>query len=187
MNTTLAKNTQGYGYKYTELSEIHNWLESQGITYYQYIEPSDGTDYIYTVPIINGEEKPARRGCRVIIATLSGKSNPAQEQGSGITYARRYSLLMAFGLATADDDAACMTEKKIEKVTGEVVAPKEKKEKKEMIAGYPDKDKMLEVIRKHYPDGSNNLAALLDMMKADKLEDLKEEQMAAIYNKFGGR
>ena len=55
MGTTLAKKTQGYGYKYTELSEIHEWLESQGITYYQYIEPIDGSDYIYTVPIINRE------------------------------------------------------------------------------------------------------------------------------------
>lgn len=74
----------------------------------------------------------------------------------------------------------------IEHVEAEVVKDK-KKEKKEVIPGYPDKEKMLEVIRKHYPDGSDNLAALLDMMKADKIEDMTEAQMAAIYNKFGGR
>ena len=56
----------------------------------------------------NGESKPIR-GCRVVQATLSGKSNPAQEQGSALTYARRYSVLMAYGLCTSDDDAACMT------------------------------------------------------------------------------
>lgn len=103
--TNLKKEADGYGYKYTDLAQIHTYLESVNTCYYQYIERLDGDDYIYTVPIINGEEKPARRGCRVVQATLSGKSNPAQEQGSALTYARRYSLLMAFGLATTDDDA----------------------------------------------------------------------------------
>lgn len=107
--TNLKKNAEGYGYNYTDLSQIHNYLEEIGATYYQYIEPIDGNDYIITVPIIDGEEKPPRRGCRVINATLSGKSNPAQENGSALTYARRYSLLMAFGLSTTDDDAACLT------------------------------------------------------------------------------
>jgi hypothetical protein len=107
--TTVNKNASGYGYKYTDIAEIHGWLEEQGYRYYQYIERIDGDDYMYTVPIIDGKEQPARRGCKVITAPLGGKTNPAQEQGSGITYARRYSLLMAFGLATADDDAQCMT------------------------------------------------------------------------------
>lgn len=107
--TNIKKNASGYGYQYTDLAEIHNYLEANNMSYYQFTETVDGVDYIMTVPIINGEEKPARRGCRVAEAKLSGKSNPAQEQGSAITYARRYSLLMAFGLATTDDDAACLT------------------------------------------------------------------------------
>ena len=107
--TNLPKNKAGYGYRYTELSQINEYLESVGISYYQYINTEDGDDFIYTVPIINGEERTARRGCRVVNAPLSGKSNPAQEQGSAITYARRYSLLMAFGLATEDDDAESLT------------------------------------------------------------------------------
>ena len=107
--SNIKKNANGYGYKYTDLAEIHNYLESQNITYYQYTETVDGIDYIWTVPIVDGVEQKPRRGCRVAEAKLSGKSNPAQEQGSAITYARRYSLLMALGLATTDDDAACMT------------------------------------------------------------------------------
>ena len=110
--TNLPKNKAGYGYKYTELSQINEYLESVGISYYQYIQTDDvGNDYVYTVPIIDGEEKTARRGCKIVNAPLSGKSNPAQEQGSAITYARRYSLLMAFGLATEDDDAESLTVK----------------------------------------------------------------------------
>lgn len=110
MGKNIKKNASGYNYKYTDLPNLNAWLEAQGLDYYQYTETSEnGEDYIYTVPIINGEEQPARRGCRVVQATLSGKSNPAQEQGSAITYARRYSLLMAFGLACSDDDAECMS------------------------------------------------------------------------------
>lgn len=108
--TNLPKTKQGYGYKYTELSQINEYLEANKISYYQYVETDEsGTDYILTVPIVDGKELPARRGCRIVNAALSGKSNAAQEQGSAITYARRYSLLMAFGLATEDDDAQSLT------------------------------------------------------------------------------
>lgn len=109
--TNLKKSKQGYGYKYTELAQINDYLESKGIEYYQFTQTEEGNEFIYTVPIVDGKELQPRRGCRIIQAPLSGKSNPAQEQGSAITYARRYSLLMAFGLATEDDDAECLTKK----------------------------------------------------------------------------
>ena len=105
----IKKNAAGYGYKYTDLAEIHNHLEENNMTYYQYIEPVDGVDYIWTVPIIDGKEQTPKRGCRIIEAKLSGKDNPVQAYGASLTYCRRYSLLMAFGLATTDDDAACLT------------------------------------------------------------------------------
>lgn len=109
-DTNLKKNKQGYGYKYTDLAQIHEYLEADNKSYYQYIETDEaGNDYVMTVPIVNEKELPPRKGCRVIQATLSGKSNPAQEQGSALTYARRYSLLMAFGLATEDDDAESLS------------------------------------------------------------------------------
>jgi hypothetical protein len=108
---TLKTNAEGYGYKYTDLAEVHKYLETINTSYYQYIEAIDGNDYIVTVPIVDGKELTPKRGCRVVQASLSGKSNPAQEQGAALTYARRYSLLMAFGLATEDDDAETLTKK----------------------------------------------------------------------------
>lgn len=168
MGNTLFKNTQGYGYRYSDISEIHKWLEENSMEYYQYIEPIDGIDYIYTVPIINGEEMPARRGCRVITASLSGKTNAAQEQGSGITYARRYSLLMAFGLATTDDDAACMTTEKPKKTTA-----------------YPDKKEMVEAIKKHYEGKPEDEKKMLDYFKVDSVSKLTNEQVIVVYNKVG--
>ena len=100
-----TKNGNKYSYQYVDIVQIHEYLEQNNMSYYQYIDRIDGDDYIMTVRIINGEEKPPLRGSRVVDATLFGNDNPAQKQGSALTYARRYSLLMAFGLATEDDDA----------------------------------------------------------------------------------
>ena len=104
MASVLKKLSEGYGYKYTELSTIHEELEKQNITYYQYIEydANADADYIYTVLNYGGDEKSARRGCRVVLGDTM--KSAAQEQGSALTYARRYSLLMALGWATEDDD-----------------------------------------------------------------------------------
>ena len=116
MKNKITKNQKAlvgkYSYQYVDIAQIHEYLEANNMSYYQYIERIDGDDYIMTVKIINGEEKPALRGARVVDATLIGVNNPAQQQGSALTYARRYSLLMAFGLATEDDDAQSLSEKK---------------------------------------------------------------------------
>ena len=110
MGTILNKNANGYGYKYTDLAEIHNYLESINSRYIQKIERIDTDDYIFTKRSFNNVwDDEWIQGCRVVQATLSGIKNPAQEQGSALTYARRYSLLMAYGLATDDDDAASLT------------------------------------------------------------------------------
>lgn len=120
--TNIKKNSQGYGYQYTDLAEIHNYLEANNMSYYQYIEPIDGVDYIMTVPIIDGKEMPPRRGCRLLDISQAGggkNSNIFQQYGSMLTYFRRYSALSAFGLATTDDDAACLARnpEEIEKAT----------------------------------------------------------------------
>lgn len=112
MSTNVKKKSTAHGtkfsYKYTDLATIHEAMEELGITYRQYTEFDEkaGSDYIYTVLKYGEEEEGApQRGARIITGnTLSG-GNAAQEYGSGLTYARRYSLLMALGWATEDDDA----------------------------------------------------------------------------------
>lgn len=106
--TTIKKLSQGYGYKYTELSAIHDELEKQGITYWQETKWDEHAkaDYIWThLKYGDSDLEEPRRGVKVI-DTVGGGMNAAQAQGSGVTYARRYSLLMALGWATEDDDAA---------------------------------------------------------------------------------
>ena len=110
MKSTIAKKTEGYGYKYTELADINKYCEDNGIRYYQEIETSEinQEDYIITYLVRNGEITK-HRGCKIVEAVLSGIKNPVQEYGSSLTYCRRYSLLMALGLATEDDDGASLT------------------------------------------------------------------------------
>lgn len=110
--TILKKETEGYGYKYTELSQINEYLDNLGIKYIQSMGTDEKGDYMITIPIINGKTLEPIRGCRIPEVVLSKNNNPAQEYGAAVTYARRYSLLMAFGLATEDDDAECLTQKK---------------------------------------------------------------------------
>ena len=112
-----TKNGKQYSYQYIDIAQIHEYLEDNNMKYYQYIDRIDGDDYIMTVKIIDGKEQPALRGSRVVDATLFGTDNPAQQQGSALTYARRYSLLMAFGLATEDDDAQSLSKQKTERKT----------------------------------------------------------------------
>ena len=92
--------------------------------YYQFIKRLENDDYIFTQKLKLEDSKwvndgEALQGCKVVDATLMGVSNPAQQQGSALTYARRYSLLMAYGLATEDDDAQSLTKVKEEIKTKE--------------------------------------------------------------------
>ena len=112
----LPKTKSGYGYKYTELAQMHDWCAENNIRYSQYIETAEnGDDYMFTklYDISSGKREliDTLRGCKVIQVAPGGKTNDAQAQGSGITYARRYSLLMALGLATEDDDGASVGSK----------------------------------------------------------------------------
>lgn len=113
--TTITKNQKAeiptksgnkYSYQYVDIAQIHEFLEENNMRYIQQIKRIDNEDYIMTKRSIEGKwEDEWLQGTRVVQTTLQGNNNPAQEQGSALTYARRYSLLMAFGLATEDDDA----------------------------------------------------------------------------------
>lgn len=109
--STIAKKTEGYGYRYTELADINKYCEDNGITYYQEVETNEinQKDYIITY-LVKEDSVEKHRGCQIVEARLSGINNPVQAYGSSLTYCRRYSLLMALGLATEDDDGASLSE-----------------------------------------------------------------------------
>ena len=168
MKTALFKNANGYGYKYTDIAKIHEWLEENKLRYMQKIERIDGDDYIFTKICIDGEwQDEWIQGSRVVQATLTGIKNPAQEQGSALTYARRYSLLMCFGLATTDDDGAALTED-------------EQKKKLQLLVKFKElvdiKQADYEKILKYYKVKSNSEMTIEQLELAIKgLEGKKDE------------
>lgn len=112
--TKLKKNADGYGYKYANMAAVNEYIEDIHGKYYQYTKTDDrdGYTYVWTHRFADDllEEDIDVRGARVVDATLSnGKQNPAQANGSALTYARRYSLYMAYGLAVEDNDAEDLT------------------------------------------------------------------------------
>ena len=163
MDNTVKKNRTGQighrQYTYVDIAQINEYLVSINASYYQYIDRVGDDDYVMTVKILDGKEQAPLRGCRVVDATLLGSDNPAQLQGSALTYARRYSLLMAFGLATEDDDAQSLTQEK---------KPEVKKE--------PEKASVsqVEMLRRCYR--GDNLEKLLQKNNIEKLEDISAKK-----------
>ena len=105
-----------YSYQYVDIAEITRYLEDKHLSYRQYIDRLDGDDYITTK--IFDENKnlvDELRGARICYEFLADVENPAQQLGALFTYLRRYSLLMAFGLATEDDDAQGFSKPKTER------------------------------------------------------------------------
>lgn len=50
-------------------------------------------------------------------------------------------------------------------------------------AAFPSKDEMIKAISKKYPNGSDNLKALLATFQVAKLEDATDQQIQAVYTK----
>ena len=162
MKSTIAKKTEGYGYRYTELADINKYCEDNNIRYYQEVETNEinQKDYIITY-ILGGEgEYTKHRGCQIVEARLSGINNPVQAYGSSLTYCRRYSLLMALGLATEDDDGASLSE-----------MTKEQAEKYTINFGKHKGKLLIELAKEHDPyiDWLLNNSKDLELLKAIEL------------------
>lgn len=54
--------------------------------------------------------------------------------------------------------------------------------------GFPSREKLIEIAKSHYPEGSDNLKKLLTSFDdASSIENLTDSQLKAIYSKFGGK
>lgn len=176
METTIKKNQTAkvptksgkeYSYQYVDIAQIHEYLEENDMKYIQQIKRIDNEDYVMTKRYIDGKwEDEWLQGSKVVDATLFGNDNPAQKQGSALTYARRYSLLMAFGLATEDDDAQSLNKEKNEEP------------KKELKAT----ESQIKLIISKLND--EQIKKIVDSLKIKKITDLNIAQASAIIKKM---
>lgn len=188
-NTRLKKATKGAGYKYTELSQINEYLEEIGIRYIQSIGTDELGDYIITIPIINGKKEDSIKGCRIPNTNLYKNNNPAQEYGASLTYARRYSLLMAFGLATEDDDAECLSkrleelqkrqarpiQKKVEtKTVDNKILGKQRFEGLSGIIGTDNKDKIKQILKEKKIINIESLGSIEEELYTEIKNEIKD-------------
>jgi len=96
--------------KYADLNSVREavmpLLNLNGITVLQPHVIVDGINYVETLLLHNSGEWVS--GYTQIVF---GKTNDAQAQGSGITYARRYGLASLLSIGAEDDDANLATAK----------------------------------------------------------------------------
>ena len=110
-STVNVKTKSGatYSYKFITLAQIHEWLEDNGLSYEATINRVDGGDYMFITKIDkDGNKSEPMQGAKIpaFIGELKAKSvaEIMQEYGSILAMARRYSLMMVYGLAPADDE-----------------------------------------------------------------------------------
>lgn len=103
----IHKNTDGYGYKYADLSAIFAVIKplmySHGLGFTQLLDGENLLTVIFHVDTGQSIESSVHIKQDVQLA----KMNAFQVMGSAITYYRRYALSASLGLITDDDKDAC--------------------------------------------------------------------------------
>lgn len=96
MADIVANKSKAYGYNYASLGDI----AQQGFQIPKMkTGTEDGREYVF---YYDSELKEWTRGALVVVPEMKGM-NTAQQYGSALTYARRYTTLMALSLACDDD------------------------------------------------------------------------------------
>lgn len=95
-----AKNGLSYSYKFTTLPEIHRYLDETKQHYEAFVKKVEGEDYMFIRKLSEDQD---------VLVELQGAKIPPvtgiKDYGGALTACRRYSLLMAYGLACEDDDS----------------------------------------------------------------------------------
>lgn len=155
-NNLVKNNSNGYGYNYASLSDI----AKQGYTIPKMKVVNVGdVDYVFYLD----EKGEWQQGARVVVPS-SKSMNDAQLYGSALTYARRYTTLLALGLS-CDDDVA------IESIDKEGATKEIKKATKEQVQKISE---LYDVV---------NITKMLQFFKIEKLEDLTFDNAKVVIAK----
>lgn len=97
MNKIIKNSSEGYGYNYASLADFAR--QDVPIPPMRTVVDEFGEFVEY----YDAKSEQWHRGARVVPLSMKGM-NEAQAYGSALTYARRYTVALANGIATDDDD-----------------------------------------------------------------------------------
>lgn len=180
----VKKESKGYNYNYADLGNVTSYIDEIHGKYYQYTatDELDNKCYIYTHRYADDviPDDIDVRGVSIVSATLSnGKVNPAQAAGAATTYARRYSLYMAYGVACVDDDAESLTipDDKVNSIEADFPEP----------APLAHRSPTRATIRRYCDTHNLDAADIADRYSITKgmTEDILKEKLALIKRDYG--
>ena len=120
------------------------------------------------IDLENGEELVSKAQAREE-KTKKGMDG-SQITGASSSYARKYALAGMFCIDNEKDSDAT-----------------NKGDSDEKKAAFPSRDEMVECVKKHYPEGTDNYKKLLDLWKVNTVEDATNAQLQAIWSKYGNK
>ena len=150
----VTNESEGYGYKYAALSDI----AKQGFEIPMMktdVNPINQKEYVW---FYDKQMKAWIQGAQVVVPESKGM-NAAQLYGSALTYARRYTVFLALGLASEDD-----------RTIEEDLNPRRKAT-----------EKQIEMIVRLYD--SENIAKMLQYYQIQNLEDLTMAQASEVIDR----
>lgn len=98
-----------YSYKFITLAQIHEWLEDNGLSYEATTKRVEDREYMFITKIDkDGNKSEPMQASRIPLIEVKdmGVAEIMQDYGSVLAMARRYSLMMVYGLAPSDDEDA---------------------------------------------------------------------------------
>lgn len=102
-----TKTGASYSYKFITLAQIHEWLEDNGLSYEATTKRVEDREYMFITKIDkDGNKSEPMQAARIplIEAKNISVSEIMQDYGSILAMARRYSLMMVYGLAPSDEE-----------------------------------------------------------------------------------
>lgn len=172
----VKNNSKGYGYNYASLSDIAN----QGYEIPKMkTESQDGKEFVF---YYDSDLREWIRGAEIVIPESKGM-NKAQLYGSALTYARRYTTLMALCLCCGDDDIIEDLNNDGERKSQ--VKPKEQPKAKEYNPeeddGEPATARQMEVLNKLTDEQKLNI---INHFGLEKIEEISKEQAKEVIRKL---
>ena len=99
----------------------------------------------------------------------------SQITGASSSYARKYALAGLF----------CIDNEKDSDATNKGDEEPKKKQEYDPMSAFPSRSKMIECVKKHYPEGTDQLKSVLELWKVNKVEDATNAQLMAIWSRYG--